>query len=92
VADVLTPEAIENFLLHSGYTEPSLAAMRPRYDRIIRRMRDRGFEGLTSDMAVTELELILLHMRRPEVRRAFPEPEHHLRNITRVRERGEWKL
>ena len=66
VTDVLTNEVIENFLLHSGFTEPSLVAMRPKYDRIIRRMRERGFEGLTSDKAVTELDSILLHTRRSQ--------------------------
>lgn len=91
VAEGLTAEMIENFLLHSGYTEPSLVAMRPKYDRIIRRMRKRGFEDLSSDMAVTELDLIILQMRRPEMRRDYPEVEHHLRNATRVRKDGKWK-
>jgi len=82
---------IETFLLHSGYTEPSLRAMRPEYDRIIRRMRERGFGDLSSDMAVTELDLIILQMRLPEVRRDYPETEHYLRNATRVRNGGKWK-
>ncbi len=82
---------IEIFLLHSGYTELSLRAMRPKYDRIIRRMRERGFEDMSSDMAVTELDSIILHMRLPKVRRDYPETEHHLRNITRVRNGGKWK-
>jgi hypothetical protein len=53
VGEEFTAEMIENFLLHSGYTEPSLVAMRPKYDRIIARMRERGFGDLASDMAVT---------------------------------------
>ena len=65
--------------------------MRPKYGRFIRRMRERGFEDLASDMAVRELDSIILHMRRPEVRRDYPATEHHLRNITRARNGGKWK-
>ena len=46
------PPGIETFLLHSGDTELSLRAMRPKYDRITG-MRERGFGDLSSDMAVT---------------------------------------
>jgi hypothetical protein len=91
MAECLTSEIIETFLLNSGYTELSLRPMRPKYDRIIRRMRERGFGDLSSDMAVTELDLIILQMRLPEVRRDYPETEHHLRNATRVRSGGKWK-
>jgi hypothetical protein len=91
VAGELTHETIEGFLLHSGYTEPSLAAIRPKYDRIIRRMGERGFDDLSSDMAVTELDLILLQMRRPEIRMGGARAQHNLRNVTGVRADGKWK-
>lgn len=86
---MLTREAVENYLVSSGYTEPSLVAMRPQYDRIIRRMSERGFDDLGSDMAVSELTSIILHMRRPEARDAAA--EHNLRNLTGVRQGRRWK-
>ena len=86
---MLDPETLERFLLDSGYTEPSLVVMRPKYHRIIHRMHERGYDALNSDMAVTELDMILQQMRLPTVRN--PEAEHHLRNVTGVRRGKTWK-
>ena len=82
-------KAIEDYLVCSGYTEPSLVAMRPKYDRIIRRMRQRGFDDLGSDSAMNELALIVHQMRLPEAR--DPAAEHNLRNLTGVRQGRRWK-
>lgn len=86
---VLTRQSLEDCLVKWGYTEPSLVEMRPKYERVIRRMRERGFDDLDSDMAVNELILIVHQMRRAEARDSAT--EHHLRNLTGVREGRRWK-
>ncbi|MHB1504931.1 MAG: hypothetical protein ACYCTL_13310 [Acidimicrobiales bacterium] len=86
---MLTHEMVENFLLMAGFTEPSLVEMRPKYDRIIRRMHECGFDDLGSDMAVSQLTLIVHQMRLREARDAAA--EHHLRNLTGVRQGRRWK-
>jgi len=86
---VLTRQSLEDYLVQGGYTEPSLVKMRPKYERVIRRMHERGFDDLDSDTAVNELVLIVQQMRRPEARDSGA--EHHLRNLTGVREGRRWK-
>lgn len=86
---MLTREVVENFLLGAGYMEPSLVKMRPKYDRIIRRMRERGFDDLSSGEAVNELTLIVSQMRLSKARDAAA--EHNLRNLTGVRQGRRWK-
>lgn len=63
--------------------------MRLKYDRIIRRMSERGFDDLSSDEAVNELTLIVSQMRLSKARDAAA--EHNLRNLTGVRQGRRWK-
>jgi hypothetical protein len=75
---------------HGAYTELSIVEMQPRYDWIARRMHERGYDALDSDMAVTKLMTIVHEMRRPGAR--GPATLHHFHNITGVRPGREWRL
>ncbi len=78
---MLDDATIEGFLLRSGYIEPSLEKMRPKYPRVRRRMGELGFYDLGSDLAISHLCIIVKQMAEYRDQRV----EHQLRNNFNVR-------
>jgi hypothetical protein len=87
---MIVDEDIERFLLHSGFTEPSLEAVRPYFPRWKRWIHSLGVtriapllspSGPTDDHAAN---LLILLAKQASLQRDQAS-EHHLRNLTGIR-------
>lgn len=87
---MITDEALDNFLLMSAHTWPSVEALRPEYARWRRWLESEGFDEVpplrTQDpKGADAINHLCLLAKQASKNRDDPAGEHHLRNLTRVR-------
>lgn len=79
----VTADDVERVVRRSFAAEQSIANLRPRFPRFIRRLQALGFDDLRTDLAQSHLVLMLLQARPKFLRNDGI--EHDLRNVLLIR-------